>query len=203
MNAGSPEHRRFYAQFARAAYDGPGKAKLPEGYEVHGHYSNRNRMLLVNRATKHAVFAFRGTDVKNRSDLTADALLAVGLKTVSSRFRNSLKYARQARNEFHDYKFSVTGHSLGGAQAAHVHSKIPNSEYVGFSNHTPVTEAQDKLSIWGAVSSLLKPRKKDSHDYVTLTDPISATTLGTSYGKNISVVPQADRNPHSLANFES
>lgn len=201
---GSKEHRTFYAQLANAAYDGPDKAVLPEGYEIDAGYSGRDHILAVNHSKRHAVLAWRGTDLKNQAnkwrDLGTDAALALGYKRWTTRFRSAVKVAKKVSNQYADYALAFTGHSLAGSLAAHAHSKVPRSEYIGYGAHTPLDELKDHLS--GAiVADFLKPKRKQSTDYVTLSDPVSAFTLATSYKKKTFVVPQVAKNPHSIHNF--
>lgn len=206
MDPGSAEHRRHYAAFAKAAYDGADKAVLPEGYITDIAYSNRNHVLSLNHEKKHAILAFRGTDLTNVSkavgDLADDALLATGLKTLSSRFRGGVRAAKAVKIAYPDYQLAVTGFSLGGSTAAHVHSKVKDSDYVGFSTHVPVREATQNIA-WGAIDALLKkPNRKRSTNYITAADPVS-WTAATAFEKNTFVVPQTSKNPHSLDNFSA
>lgn len=203
LQPGSDEHRRHYAAFAKAAYDGPSKAQLPDGYMLDVAYSNRNQVLGVNHEKKHAVLGFRGTDLTNVSkaigDLTDDALLATGLKTLSSRFRGGVRAAKAVRVAYPEYRLAVTGHSLGASTASHVHSKVKDTDFVGYSTHVPVREATQNVA-WGAIDKLLKPKKKGSVNYITAADPIS-WTAATAFDKETYVVQQSQKNPHSLLNF--
>lgn len=201
---GTPEHRRHYAAFADAAYTGPAKAQLPEGYMLDIAYSNRNQILGVNHSTKHAVLAFRGTDLSNVSnavpDLANDALLAMGVQSIGSRFRSGVRAAKAVKTAYPEYKLTLTGHSLGASSGAFVHSKVKDTDFVGYSTHVPVREATQNIA-WSAIDTLLKkPRKKGSVNYITSMDPIS-WTAATSYDKHTYVVPQTQRSPHSLKNF--
>ena len=198
---GTEDHRKFYAQLSQAAYDN--KHPLPDGYAIDAAYSNRNRILAVNNDKKHAVYSFRGTDLvdarKRPADMGTNVLLALGLQNLSSRFKNGLSAARKVRKDYADYQLDFTGHSMGAGVAAHAHSKIKDTRFVGFSAHTPAREVLSQTTE-NAISKLLKPKKTDSVHYTTALDPVALST-NLTFDKNKFVVPQTEKNPHSLRNF--
>jgi hypothetical protein len=202
MKPGSEEHRKFHAQFARAAYNYPSQrenTKVPEGYAIDTKYSNRNRVLLKNETTKHAVYAFRGTDPKNMGDLSTDAFLAAGLGAVTSRFKNATKSTRAAKKEYGDYKFTFTGHSLGSSTAAHVHGKFKDTDYVGFSPHVPTKHIRQEF--FQGILDRINVKKTRAVTYSVAGDPVA---LGEqlSFKKNTHFVPYTTGTPHDLTNFE-
>ena len=68
--------------------------------------------------------AYRGTDVNNASDLRADAHILSGDQAKSERFIEAENLYKKARTKYGaDKEFKLTGHSLGGSQAAHVARK--------------------------------------------------------------------------------
>jgi hypothetical protein len=198
---GSEAHRKFYAKFARAAsvhVKKPHELDLPEGYVVDPAFSNRNRVLLRNDSTKHAVYSFRSTNVKSPADLATDAALAAGFGAFTSRFQNAVRSTKQAKKALPDYNFTVTGHSLGSSTAAYTHGKIKGLNYVGYSPHVPFNEVQREI-----VSGLLERsgiRKSNAVTYSVVGDPVALNSQLT-FKKNNFTVPQTSKGAHDLGNF--
>lgn len=194
--AGTVDHRRFYAQFAQAAYK-PGQSTLHPGWEVDPELSNRNRQVFVNHTDKRSIVAFRGTNPKNHGDIGSDVLLALNMRDFSSRFNNAKKTARDTRKKYGDYHITYTGHSLGGSQASWVHGSLrdKNSSAVTFAAHEPTSNIQKK-----ALENLAHSRtaKKTVTNYVTKFDPVS---MGTLLSGNYTAVEQTSKGPHDLANY--
>ena len=205
MNAspGSEQHRRFYAQIAKRAYSGNSDGPLPDGYIIDPNHTNRNRVLAVNATTKHAVLGYRGTDLLDRkkgpADLGQDVLLALGLQSAGSRFKNGVKAAKAVKTAYPDYKLDLTGHSLGASTAAYAKSKVKDTGYVGFSEHVPASDVQKELTK-NVVERLVNPRKSDSVSYLVAGDPVS-WTKAASFSKNTFTVSQSAKSPHSIDNF--
>ncbi len=197
LKPGSKEHRQFYAQFAKASYDKPHEQVLPIGFQRDDQLSNRNMQIFYNPESKEVVMSERGTVLNEKQfknhDLGNDALLALNLHHFSSRFKNSTKTAKKAREKYNDYDLTVTGHSAGGSAAQYVNRQI-GAKAVTFSAHMPTsTIAQESLR-----TLISDPTKKNSHNYSTLADPVGVGMVlsGRSY-----VVKQTEKNPHSLQNF--
>lgn len=196
---GTEGHRKFYAQFANAAYN-PKNPIVPEGWEIDPALSNRNRQVFVNHVNRESVVAFRGTNPKNYGDLSTDLLLALNMREFSSRFKNATRTAKQARDKYSDYRMTLTGHSLGASQATHAFNKLRGSNngtisLVGYSTHTPTTDIQRQ-----AIRNLSTARSysKNAAHYGVAYDPVST---GTFLSGNFYNVKQTARDPHSLANF--
>ncbi len=79
-----------------------------------------NAVAFQNAATKQIIVAFRGTDITSSSDLSIDGAIAGG--TRPSAFDAAETYIRRLQGNplYQGYSFSVTGHSLGGAEAQDV-----------------------------------------------------------------------------------
>eukprot|EP00952_Eustigmatos_sp_NYUAD-ZCMA_P013530 53578-Eustigmatos_ZCMA.PRE.1 len=95
------DKKSLFARLSRAAY---GKEPPPEGWsKVEGsRHNDRNKTLYTNGQGKYAL-AFRGTDLTNKrnrmADLGADALLAIGAKRLSSRFRGAARTTKAVAQE--------------------------------------------------------------------------------------------------------
>lgn len=196
LSPGSTEHRRFYAAFAQAGYKPD--SKIPAGYIRDPQLSNRNRSVFVNPETRHLILAERGTIPRGKTlaaDIGTDALLAVGMEAYGSRFKNSLKTMKKARNAYGDeYSYSATGHSLGASAATYISNKLPYVNSVGFSGHLPTGRIGEE-----AMSNLLgKNQKKRSTQYSVLGDPVAA---GYVISGSSHLVNKTARSAHSLDNF--
>lgn len=96
-------------------------AYLP-GYAIDDVLSSPDHVVLHNDSAKKLIVAYRGTDVGNASDLSADVTIAkdgVSYKD-DPRFTQAVWQYQMATVKYNDYDAKVTGHSLGGSQAAWV-----------------------------------------------------------------------------------
>jgi len=205
MEPGSEEHRKFHAWFAQAAYGSKYHENIPEGYVFVPEHSNRNRVLFKNYTDKKLVYAFRGTDLYDNktkwADLGTDAALALGLGKLTDRFKNGVTNTKRVLKAYPDYALTVTGHSLGGSTAAHVHKKLKGTNFVGYSTHVPTSQIQHELTQQVVDKVLETPKRNGSTIYyTTATDPIGIGAK-LAYAKHTHIVPQTTKSVHSLKNF--
>jgi hypothetical protein len=195
------DNMKHYAQLSHGAYGG-GKDMSELGYEIDPEHSNRNRTLYHNKNTGKAVLAFRGTELKTKNklgDLSADALLALGLHDLSSRFRNAKKATAKAIEKYGD-NLTLTGHSLGGSQALYANSKFGNLETHAY--NPGVSPTMVKKSLMDNLSAQLFKRKpkKTATIYTTGKDIISGLSPLFRKAKTVFVKGRG-KNAHSLDNF--
>lgn len=112
------------AVFAHAAYDPDSYDPAKTGYLVDKEASGPNHTTFYNPVNKKAVVSYRGTDVKNTSDLLADGFIFAGAESLSARFREAERTANAVTQKYGSANVSVTGHSLGGAQALYVNRRL-------------------------------------------------------------------------------
>lgn len=190
------EQMHHYAELAGGSYGGKSMEHL--GYEIDQELSNRNRTMYHNKETGKAVMSFRGTNVKNKGDLATDALLALGLKDFSSRFKNANKYSKKAIEKYGKDNVAFTGHSLGGSQALYVNSKHGNETHT----YNPFVEPKQpkaNLLTKGLFSMFKRPVQNNAVIYKTTTDPISLfSSLSNATVKEIKAT---SKNGHALKNF--
>lgn len=193
---------RHYAQLSHGAY-GEGQDMSHLGYEIDPEHSNRNRTLYRHKNSGKAVLAFRGTELDTRNkrgDLGTDALLALGLQGLSSRFRNAKKATAKAVEKYGQDNLTLTGHSLGGSQALYANSKY------GIETHAynpGVSPSMVKKSLMDNLSSQLFKRKpkKNATIYTTGRDIISGLSPLFTKAKTVFVKGKKGSNAHSLENF--
>jgi hypothetical protein len=196
MDNDNDETMHTYAELAGGSYGGKDMSHL--GYEVDSELSNRNRTVYHNKDTGKAVMSFRGTNVKNKADLATDALLALGLKDFSSRFRNANKYSKRAIEKYGKDNVAFTGHSLGGSQALYVNSKHGNETHA----YNPFVEPKQpkaNLLTKGLFSLFKRPVKSNATIYKTTTDPISL--FSSLSNANVKEIKPTSKNGHALKNF--
>lgn len=114
------------AAMSQAAYS---HRDIP-GYTRDTELSSSDWDVYVNNNTKKATIAFRGTDASHpwRStfwrDMGADAARFFGAEKINNRFKRVDRVTQQAINKYGGAdNVEVTGHSLGGAEAAYVSDK--------------------------------------------------------------------------------
>jgi Protein of unknown function (DUF2974) len=199
---------REFQVFAKESYNAPsGTVQAPKGYHVDNKYSNENRTLFASDTDqKKAVLAYRGTDVKNKRDLGTDALLALHLEGISSRFQNARRVAKAAQAQYPD--LSLSGHSLGGSEALYAAKslKTPPTQTVAFSPHVSLFESFGKKLFKRVHDTFYKPTEaqpNSTYIYKTQLDPVSAFVGDSKHydGAHVVTVKQRKLSPHDLSNF--
>jgi hypothetical protein len=189
------------ARLANAAY----KGEDVDGYVIDKAYSNRNRTLYVDPETNKAVLAFAGTRLNSKKhrwgDIGSDALIALGLQSVSSRFRNAKKSYKSAREKYEDLQ--VVGHSAGGSQALYLNSKYA-APTVAF--NPGISLPDSKKSLMDKLTSVLhkgRRTKSNATIYHVPKDPISmlSPTLVGANTKVVKVKQKKGKSAHAMDNF--
>jgi len=190
-----------YAQLSDGAYGAKDMSHL--GYEIDPQHSNRNRTLYQHRESGKAILAFRGTDLKSKSkfgDLGSDALLALGLHGLSSRFRNAKKATDKAIATYGKDNLAVVGHSLGGSQALYANSKRGLEAHAFNPGVSGAMVRKNLMDSLGAQLFKRKP-KPNATVYTTGKDIISGLSPLLVKTKTVLVKPKKGVNAHSLQNF--
>lgn len=184
---------QHYAELASGAYGGKSMEHL--GYEIDPDLSNRHRTLYYNKDTNKAVYAFKGTTPKNIHDLATDALLAVGLKDISSRFRNANKYTKRAMEKYGKDNLITASHSLGGSQSLYVNSKH-GIEAHAFNPYIEPKVKKANLLTKAMYSLFKKPIQSNAVIYRTTADPVSI--FSNLSDAQVKTIKPKSRNPHKL-----
>lgn len=201
MTEPTADTMRHYAQLSDAAYGGKDLSHL--GYDIDTEHSNRNRTLYKHKDSGKAILSFRGTDLHSKSkmgDIGTDALLALGLHGLSSRFRNAKKATDQAIAKYGKDNLTVTGHSLAGSQALYVNSKRGVEAHAYNPGVSPAMVRKDLMDSLSAQLFKRKP-KTNATVYTTGTDVISGLTPLLTRAKKVFVPKKKGQNAHSLNNF--
>jgi hypothetical protein len=196
-----------FAPFAKAAYAAEsGNYTAMNGYHVDPSFSNKHRVLYASDSDPNkAIYAFRGTNVKNWGDIGIDVLNTLGLERWSARNQNAARYAKAAQARYPD--LSLTGHSLGAEEAlfAAKSLKKPPTQTVALAPH---------VSYWSNLTDTFARKVHDSmfgtkqrqpsttKIFKTQNDIVSAYVSNHYRNSTVSTVREVDpRNPHDLKNF--
>jgi hypothetical protein len=192
---------------AAALADGAYGSRDVDGWERDEHLSNRDRTV-YSREGK-AVVAFRGTNLSGTTDrwrdLGADALIALGLQDLSHRFRDAKKTTKYAMDKYGDDNVTLVGHSLGGSQALHVHTKLGIDTHA-FNPGISLVDVRRSGSKFGPehVLSLFPKRSRfhdNAHAWITSGDLVGGLAPMVR-GLQVSIVPKKKYvGAHSLENF--
>jgi hypothetical protein len=113
-----------------------------KGYTIDPKLSNKNAVVLKNG--KQVVISYRGTDLKNPSDLLADTEILLGRDKVkvflNDRFDEANQLYEKVKQEYPESEITLTGHSLGSAEAIYVGTKN-NTKSVSFNEGTSPLDA--------------------------------------------------------------
>jgi hypothetical protein len=129
---------------------------------------------------KKIYIAHRGTAQKR--DLSADLAIAFGAEKYHPRFKRAKRETKKIEKENPGYKVVHTGHSLGGALAAHTSKK--KGESVTFNKGSGLGE-------------LVRKRKKNQTDYVNALDPVSFLSKAQRGGK-VKTQFSFKKHPHDI-----
>lgn len=156
------------------------ESMIEKGYVVDKELSGKDYTTYYNPKTGKASIRYRETDPTNWRDLSTDALVAVGLQGVGSRFKRAEKvYDRAAAKYGGKQNVNVYGHSLGGTQALHVNmtrgaqaaAYNPGAgpiEPLKYAYNTTAAFLGDKKA-----KRRIKNQKTKAHVVHNVTDPIS------------------------------
>lgn len=198
-----------YAALANAAYQRTHDDKqnsvskhlgTEHGYELLRPWSNKHTSVFRNPTTKEIVISYRGTKCSEGilecmgNDLMSDVAIAAGLERYDKRFSKSAKHFENVynalRKENEEYKFVVTGHSLGGAL----------SKYVFNEHEDKIHEAHAFNPGYSWKRMLRQDMSSDKyHNHFILGDPISM--LGMLDAKNSHVYGREQPLAHFMKNF--
>jgi hypothetical protein len=126
-----------YAVLSKASYDfynegADAVKKELEHYEMSNYKLNeklsKKKIGIVLESPEEVVVSYRGTDVRNPSDLFADVGIVLGrhranTSIIQDRFTQADDFYKDVKKEFPDKKITLTGHSLGNTESLYVGRK--------------------------------------------------------------------------------
>jgi hypothetical protein len=175
-------------EFAKKAYEGRSTregAGAAAGYVYDPALSGKKTSVYVNPATRQVSIAHRGTEAKDRHDIVNDIALAVGALGRTTRARRAKKTTSDVKRKYAGYQVTQTGHSLGGAVAAH-EGKRSGTDVVAFSRGA-------------GVGSIGASRAPGQRDYVHRRDIVPLLSRLEKKGSSQYRVSRAKvKNPHSI-----
>lgn len=149
-------------------------------WEIDHELSGKENTVFKNSEGK-VIFAVRGTDFKNEQggkwgDLGTDALLSLGLETITPRYRRSKKNLKRTMKKYGNDNVTLTGHSLGGkiAHELALQNKLEAHLFNQGSTYVHTRRGIDR-KIFN--SKEFRENKKRIHNYVVGGDAISNSSL--------------------------
>ncbi len=111
------------AKFAESAYEANSHQRRKaigtdnRDYAYDTKLSDLNASIFVNKHTKEVITSYKGTNIKNLEDLSADISIVIGQEELSERFKHAHEKQQAVFKKYNPkrYKHIVTGHSLGGS----------------------------------------------------------------------------------------
>lgn len=165
------------AAMSQAAYS---HREVP-GYTRDTELSSADWDVYVNNDTKKATIAFRGSDFSKPwkstfwRDMGADAARFFGAEKINNRYKRVDRVTQQAINKYGGVdNVQVTGHSLGGAEAAYVSDKykVHATTYNALVTPADVIRNRAGKQDWSNVTQ-----------NITFGDPFSTGGMGIKGGK--------------------
>lgn len=194
-----------YAGFANASYKTSSADRMQavddvlgvgHGYQIDDKFTSKTHTLFYNPETKHVVTSFRGT--KDLGDLSSDLSIATG--GLNARFLVENAYYNRVLQKYNpdEYLHSVSGHSLGGSVANHIHKKHHTDIQGGTFMYNQGAGLGDILD---RVLSPNAKKNKNLFSFNSTGDPSDIISLARgNSAHDFSIQKNADVS-HSLQNF--
>lgn len=150
--------------------------------------TKRNNQVWVNESTKEIVVTYRGT--KAARDFFTDISIALGTQSLTTRFKQSEEHFEDVVDKFgEEYRYVVTGHSLGGSLARHIHH-----QYQDLVDESHSFNPGQGLCVWEC------DQLEHEHIHHIEGDPLSMLSA-QKRSKNTHVYNKSADNRHTIANF--
>jgi len=182
-----------YYNASNASYAEAGRYGSPDiyGHEFVRNLSDSDSSVYTNKLGQY-IIAYRGSRFdRHASDYAADASLVFGLEGWNPRFVHALTKYRKVKVLAGDNAVHLTGHSLGGAEAAYV-----------------ARQTGAKATIYNpgiGIDAILRTATGARHPNIEIArvpiDPLSVGAEFPSEGKETWYRPRG-LNPHSMGNFK-
>jgi hypothetical protein len=203
--------RRVYARLSKIAYEGKNEDLVRNQLRDLGlgrvmtylpKLSTKNYKTFLDKRTGKAIISYRGTDIKNLSDLSADTAIFFGVEPLSQRFNDALLHAKAVEKTVGRGNVELTGHSLGGSEALYVteNTGMPSVTF----NPGKTFYQFDLLGNYKQARNFLFPESDKSNKmnakiYTTKGDAVSFNA-DRSNGE-VTHVPACNYDVHGINNF--
>lgn len=194
------EKNRF-AIFSSVAYADPKDRQSvldkfnKKSFKIDSSLSNKNVAVIHNSSTGETVFAIRGTNPKNISDLFTDAGIAVGLSGYTPRKKEMADIMNKTIKKYGKSKLTITGHSMGSKIGSHI-SKEFQLPLIGFNAGSSLPDFFSKSN------PLVKHYTTNKIEGLkTVIDPISVSAYIANKDEQVSVPKKDSSFSHSLEHF--
>lgn len=175
------------AEISKQAYEPADKRQERIGDWLYNRETSHDKRAVYHQPERSKVaVGFKGTDVRDPSDLLDDALIARGRLSLSPRVREERKFVKELKKTGLDT--TLTGHSLGAAIANQL-SHDTGMKAVGFSTPVnPATFAKDTVD-------------KVRGDKTRVNFTVKGDPIGVSHPYSIRKEPKKGMARHSVDNF--
>lgn len=185
------------ARFSQAAYDPYNPDNQFDDWVIDRRLSDANKTVYSHVYGPEAVIAYRGTDWHNLSDVVADGFIAAGDTMLSGRFMRAENTAKRAALLYGKDNLTLTGHSLGGAEALFVSRRLGITASA-FNPGAAFADIRQGL-VDSFFSKFFRHSKTKASIYTTGRDPIS---IGSVFGPEKHFVKKPKSwNVHEIGNF--
>ena len=193
----TPLDARLLARFSQGAYDPLRHDNKIPGWIIDRRVSDANKTVYSHVYGPEAVVAYRGTDTHNLSDLIADGFIFVGQELLSGRFQRASNTARLTNLLYGEDNVTLTGHSLGGAEALYA-SRRHGNKTAAFNPGAAFADVRQGLADY-AMAPFFPENRSNATIYTTGFDPIS---IGSLFGPEKKVFYRPRQGDvHGIGNF--
>ena len=156
-----------------------------------GFLGDRRAIVYTHENNDDVFITYNGTEPTNASDLLADGYILTGNESSSGRFQYAERLYNDVKNKYPDKNIHLTGHSLGGQEAAYVGCKNKVASVTTFNRGSnPLASDVNNKNCTSNVTN-----------YKTRSDPISTGPYALPNQKLIVLQGSGGFDPHGMSNF--
>ena len=192
-------------QILKNSYDAKSNQKTAltkYGYNYDSQLSNKNNQIYFNPSTKELLMSVKGTDPTNWRDLYTDAALTFGALKNTSRYKESDKKWKAAKQKYNVASGTLVAHSLGGIIIKYISSSsdkvitLDSASIIGQKdrpNATSYRTSGDLVSLLDANKSNTTTLKKENYGLIdtfgNIGQALSSHEVDQIKNSGINVIP--------------